>query len=352
MSRVGADTHIMRPDPAEVLDLLRSLPSKKTPWKTTPRSEEIAYLARGEYSLNYLIGSGEPGISYVARLVTGSQMDLSIQEQAHYEYHALGLIEASGVTPAPHLVYTEPSGLPYPIILEDYLPGRPLSYATDLSAAGRCVAAIHILGVPDGHDLQTHPDPSPAVLDESAELVEPYLEWDGSSEDSKEALRAAFDRIRGYREIEGLFKPEDLAIVNYDLNTHNFVVEDGRARLLDWEKARIAPRTEDVAHFLLPTTTLWRDETAARLTPEQEQEFLDVYVEQAGIEDRGRFETQLTAVKLMISLRAVSWCAWALQAHERGERAAGDEMLNKARRYLEPGFLEDLFGLKDIRRGG
>lgn len=29
--------------------------------------------------------------------------------------------------------------------------------------------------------------------------------------------------------------------------------------LLDREKAHIAPRTEDVAHFLPPTTTLWRD---------------------------------------------------------------------------------------------
>lgn len=346
MCRVSGEVPITGPTSAEVAEHLRTLPKSETPWESPPSEARVSFLAQGEYSLNYVVGSRDSESLYVARLITGTQMGLALGDQARYEHHALGLVAASGVTPTPYLVDPEPVGLPYPMILEGYLPGRPLEYATDLRTAARCVAAVHALGVPERHHLHSHPDPAPAVLAESARLLEPYLEWEGAAQESKLALGEAFERIREFQEVEGLFEPDDLAIVNYDLNTHNFVVERGEARLLDWEKARIAPRTEDVAHFLLPTTTLWRDETATRLTREQEREFLDEYASHAGVVGRERFETQLTAVRIMISLRAVSWCAWALQAHERGERPAGEEMLDKARTYLEPEFLRDLFGLE------
>ena len=121
--------------------------------------------------------------------------------------------------------------------------------------------------------------------------------------------------------------------------------EDGAARLLDWEKARISPGVEDLAHFLLPTTTLWRDETATRLSREQEREFVDEYAGRAGVSGRERFERQLEVASLAIALRAVSWCAWAQQAHFRKERAASEEMLDKAEKYLKPEFLRELLGL-------
>ena len=50
-------------------------------------------------------------------------------------------------------------------------------------------------------------------------------------------------------------------------------------------------------------------------------------------------------MKTIVSLRAVSWCAWALQETARaGRPIANEETLNKSRRYLEPAFLEGLFG--------
>ncbi len=307
----------------------------------------VGFLARGEYSLNYLV-RGAPGgdPDLVARLVTGTQMGLPLREQASYEHHALELLAPSGVTPRPHHVDPDAEGLPYPLILEEYLPGRPLDYATDLTAAARCVAAVHALGVPGDHHLHVHPDPAPAILEESHGLAEPYLSWTGAPEESKAALLKGFARIEGFLEREGLFVGDDLAIVNYDLNTHNFVVDEagGAARLLDWEKARIAPRTQDLAHFLLPTTTLWRDASAALLTEEQEEEFVGEYLDLNPVEDRTLFRERLEAMKTIVSLRAVSWCAWALQETARaGRPIANEETLNRSRRYLEPGFLEGLF---------
>ena len=308
----------------------------------------VGFLARGEYSLNYLVRREPLGeAALVARLVTGTQMGLPLREQAPYEHHALELLAPSGVTPRPHHVDPDPEGLPHPLILEQYLPGRPLDYATDLAAAARCVATIHALGVPEDHRLQVHPDPAPAILEESRGLAEPYLSWPDAPEESKTVLLKGFTLVEGFLERGGLFVGDDLAIVNYDLNTHNFVVKGeagGEAKLLDWEKARIAPRTQDLAHFLLPTTTLWRDDTAALLTEGQEEEFLGAYLERNPVEDEARFREKLEAMKTIVSLRAVSWCAWALQETARaGRPIANEETLNRSRRYLEPGFLEGLF---------
>ena len=305
-------------------------------------AEAVSFLARGEYSLNFLVQDGS-----VARLVTGSQMGLPLTEQAVYEYGALGILAPSGVTPKPYFVDPEPAGLSYPLILEEYLPGRPLDYATDLSAAARCVAAIHALRVPQNHYLQVHPDPAPAILEESRGLAEPYFQWEEASKESKDALRAGFRRIEEFLAEKDLFTGDDLAIVNYDLNTHNFVVENGEAKLLDWEKARIAPRTQDLAHFLLPTTTLWRDDTATLLSGEQEQEFIEEYLRYAPVPDPERFRIQLEAMRTIVSLRAVSWCAWALQETARSVRPiANEETLNKSRQYLQPKFLTRLFASK------
>ncbi|QIN79763.1 phosphotransferase [Rubrobacter marinus] len=310
-----------------------------------PGEPAAAFLARGEYSLNYRVRGGA-GQDLVARLVTGTQMGLPLGEQALYEHAALGLVAPSGVTPKPRLVDPEPDGLPYPLILEEFLPGRPLDYGKDLAAAARCVAGVHALGVPDDHALQVHPDPAPAILEESRGLAEPYLGWDGAAGESKAGLRKGFRKVEGFLGQKGLFAGDDLAIVNYDLNTHNFVVgDDGTAKLLDWEKARIAPRTQDLAHFLLPTTTLWRDDTAALLSDEEEREFVRAYLEQAPATNTARFYEQLEAMKTIVSLRAVSWCAWALQETAQSSRPiTNEETLAKSRAYLEPGFLEGLFG--------
>lgn len=305
----------------------------------------VAFLARGEYSLNYrVLGGTPPGL--VARLVTGTQMGLPLGEQALYEHAALGLVAPSGVTPGPYHVDPDPEGLPYPVILEEFLRGRPLDYAMDLASAARCTAAVHELGVPPEHGLQVHPDPAPAILEESRGLAEPYLGWDGAPGESKAGLERGFRRIEGFLGQKGLFTRDDLAIVNYDLNSHNFVVdEEGSVKLLDWEKARISPRSQDVAHFLLPTTTLWRDDTATLLSKEQEREFVDAYLEHGSVRDTGRFLEGLEAMKTIVSLRAVSWCAWALRETARSSRPiTNKETIQRSRSFLEPEFLERLFG--------
>lgn len=107
-----------------------------------------------------------------------------------------------------------------------------------------------------------------------------------------------------------VFAEPDLVFVNYDLNTHTFIVgpNDRFVSLVDWEKARVAPTVQDIAHFLLPTTTLWRSSTATLLTPDQEASYLGTYLSERPHLDQDRFMLQVSAMKRLIALRAISSC--------------------------------------------
>jgi thiamine kinase-like enzyme len=212
----------------------------------------------------------------------------------------------------------------------------------DLEAAARCVAATHRLGVPADHRLQVHAAAARSLLDEAAELAAPYLAWSDAPATSVVALRRAFELAEASADAvaPGAF---ELAIVNTDLNSHNFVVNDGRAWLLDWERARIAPAAQDLAHFLLPTTTLWRADSAKRLKPADEARFVTTYLAERPELDAEGFRRQLAALKAAVALRAVAWCAWALHATATGNRAlSNQETLERCHMYLDAAFLRHL----------
>lgn len=310
--------------------------------------EQPRFLARGEYSLNYHLPfvTGDA----VLRLVTGSQIGLALPDQVVYEARALKLLAPSGRTPRLLAVEPQPEALPYPFLTETFLPGRPLDYATDLVGAAACVADIHAVPVTADHGLQLHDRPGPSIYAESRAWATKYLGWDGAATASRAELHRAFEAVeRDLAASDDLFREPDLVFVNYDLNTHNFVVHDGQVALLDWEKARVAPAVQDLAHFLLPTTTLWRAATATRLTAAQRDGFIDAYLACRPAPDRTRFLQQLAAMERMIALRAVSWCAWALHAAATGERAISNrETLDASAGYLQPDFLADLFGTATV----
>ena len=314
---------------AELTDVLR-----------LPASPEVRFLARGEYSLNYFFKHGSRQL--VARLVTGSQIGLGLPEQVRYETRALELLAPSERTPRVQMAVPEPQAAPYPYLVIDFLPGRPLVYRTDLKAAACCIAAIHRLGVPADHRLQVHAAAARSLLDEAAELAAPYIAWEHAPASSILALRRLFEVAEAS---DHAVAPDtfDLAIVNTDLNSHNFVVSDGHARLLDWERARVAPAAQDLAHFLLPTTTLWRSDSATRLTPADEARFVATYLAERPELDAERFRAQLAALKTAVALRAVAWCAWALHATAAGSRALNNqETLERCYTYLDAEFLRHL----------
>ena len=109
----------------------------------------VRFLARGEYTLNYLANIQSRDI--VVRLITGSQMGLSLTDQLYYEAQALRLLTPSNRTPQLIGVEPHPERLTYPFLVMTYLPGTPLDYATDLVPAAHCLARIHRVVIPTNH---------------------------------------------------------------------------------------------------------------------------------------------------------------------------------------------------------
>lgn len=330
------DQHLHSLVPVEALidDLQRHLGTVYPP--------QVSFLAAGEYSLNFLVAY--EGREVVARCVTGSQMEMSPTDQITYEAHALELLGASGRTPHFFSLEVEPKQVVYPFMILEYLPGKPLNYLTDLEEAARCMAAIHQLRAPENHRLVVHDDPAPPLLDEAWLLAKPYLDWEDAPAGSSEALRKLFDVVEsGLSDEDDPFAGANLSIVNTDLNSHNFVVHEGRVSLLDWERARVGPAVQDLAHFLIPTTTLWRDDTSTRLSDADEDLFVNVYLSERPELDRMHFISQLREMKRLATLRAVSWCAWLIQATATGKRPISNpETLANSQTFLTPDFLGEL----------
>lgn len=319
-------------------DLQRHLGSQYPP--------QVELLAEGEYSLSYLVRYDEQEV--VARCVTGSQLGLSPADQVAREAHALELVAASGRAPRLISVQTAPKKVVYPFMVRERLPGRLLDYATDLELAARCIAAVHEVRIPEDHKLVVHDDPALPLLDEAWLLAQPYLSWDAAPPASISGLKRLFEVAESSLENESdPFREADLSIVNANLDSHNFVVQDDTASLLNWDRARIAPSVQDLAHFLAPTTTLGHADSAVRLSDAGEDLFLSVYLEERPHIERDRLLHHLQVMKLLTSLRAVGRCAWLAHATATGSRPqVGGEMLAVNQALLEPDFLEELASIR------
>jgi hypothetical protein len=273
---------------------------------------EVTFLAAGEYNENYRVRGAD--FDLVFRVNHGTQLGLS--EQVEYEFAVLEAVAPSGVTPKPVRCFPKSQRFPNGALLMEYLPGRSLDYERDWQGAASCFAAIH--GVPADTRLIRQEHPVADIVAECNELL-------GRFENPKRAVaRRAIEAYK--KEIETLarsgadtFDAETHCITNTEVNSGNFIVDDDRVRLVDWEKAVVSFRYQDLGHFLVPTTTLWKsdyefDDTARRA-------FLEHYHEQASPPVSVDALDEYTSIlERTILLRAYSWCYMATAEYARGDR--------------------------------
>ena len=311
----------------------------------------VDFLAQGEYSLNYLVGDGTA--RSVCRLVTASQMEMALPTQTAYEYTALELLQGSGVTPRP--LFCDPSlgELPYGLIVESYLPGRPLDYRLDLLGAAEAVAAYHRLPVPDDAPLFRPTALLAAIYDESLGFFSVFRAAPGRLAPLVPLFESAFVKAQQRLADEAIFwRGNRPVFVNYDLNPYNFIVaaaegEQGPVAVIDWEKARISTPAQDLAHFLVITTTLWKQSRAYLLSDEEEDRFLATYINAREAIDGPLLREQVALMKFFIYLRALSWCAMAWVEYQQPNRAIRNaDTFAKIEEYLHEDLLRRVYGLE------
>jgi len=289
---------------------------------------EISHLASGEYNENYLVKSS--GGKSVFRINHGSQ--LFIDNQIEYEFTVLKSLEESGVTPRPFFFENRPSGFDGGVLLMEYIDGKPLDYKTDSEKAAYIFSKIH--KIPVNRRLIVQADPIGDICRESLKLIN----MNGTDEYSciRSLLLEYHDEMLKLSEVEkDLFSNESMCIVNSEVNSGNFIISGARSVLVDWEKAVVSYCYQDLGHFLVPTTTLWK--TDYRFNREGKTEFLKSYIEYSELEtgiDEVLYKTEI--LERVILLRALSWCYMAYDQYVSGNKnLTHDGTFKKIKYYLD-----------------
>lgn len=287
----------------------------------------VEFLAAGEYNENYLIRSRSG--KYVFRINHGSQ--LGLDNQIEYEFKVLKAVEPSGVTPRGLFVDGAADGFADGVLLMEYLPGRALRYATDVQAAAEVFSRIHSLPVVEGLIVQRNP--VEAIAEESHGLIHRFPDHPLIRE--KVHLLRYHEKILTLAEnTRDYFTNEQLCIVNTEVNSGNFIVQPDKTCLVDWEKAVVSYRYQDLGHFVVPTTTLWKSNYL--YSEEEKLSFIQHYIEKLklGLDIREVFE-KTKILERTILLRAISWCFMAYYEYTREARTLRNpDTFAKIRDYL------------------
>lgn len=292
------------------------------------QADRVEFLAAGEYNENYLVVSG--GLRYVFRINHGSQ--LGLENQIEYEFHVLKSVEASGVTPKAFHFDPIPRELDGGVLLMEYIEGNPFEYRRDGGKAAFVFSRVHAL--PADKRLVVQSDPVRDIAEESLVLLNRY--GDHPLQGEKARLLGYHDRVlRMGEETRRLFENETLCIVNTEVNSGNFIVNGERAWLVDWEKAVVSLRYQDLGHFLAPTTTLWK--TSHTYSKGEKRDFLSRYSRLLGLEaDLEEIVSKTEILEKTILLRALSWCFMAYYEYTRMERTIKNrDTFEKIKGYLD-----------------
>ena len=304
-----------------------------------PDRVEEAYepLAQGEYNKNYVFRHPKLNKKLVLRINFGSQMHL--EKQVEYEFNALKLLEDSGRTPKALYVDASLSKIDYGIMVMEFFKGEPLDYKKDLKAAAFCLADIHAVALPEKNTLIVPENPVAAVLKECEEMFLVYETSDLADKSKKEKIRTMLERVKKLSKTQELGSSHKCCI-NTELNSSNFLIDEGKAFLVDWEKPIIGEAAQDLAHFLAPTTSFWK--TDIILSSKEKDDFISDYINAVGdrfdtakIEERTKYYIPLNC------MRGISWCAMAWIQYKKADKGLRNEFTaRKLDAYLSDEFLK------------
>lgn len=323
----------------KVLDPIRDIDVREDIVRILSEDEEAVFLAQGEYNANFVFDNH----SKLFRIALGSQLHL--ENQIAYEYHALKGLEVSGVVPkALKLVESAPllGGKGY--LIEEFLPGRPLDYEKDLLVAAKLLAKVHSVNPADIPHLIVAEKPFQVMMDEFTQMFSYYQQWDRNDKSIEHRILWMLDALKKF---DLNTEIENAAVINTELNSHNFLMNDtGNSYIIDWEKPLVGEREQDIAHFLAPTTTLWRTD----------YQFNAIEM-RAFVEEYNRWSTrEINPVKLnqyllFTCMRGITWCAMAyVQYNETAKISINSDTYKVISKYLTSDFISEIE--EHFERGG
>lgn len=286
----------------------------------------IECIGSGEYNINYRFN-----YDYVFRINMASQMNLG-EKQIEYEYKALKELEETEVVPKVYKYETKGKYIPYGYLIMDYLEGRPLNYSKDLKIAAKLLSKIHNKKV-ISTDIIKAEYPFKSMYEECKAMFSYYKNW-SKKEERVESLIQKMLSIAYQLDLNR--KIDNPCIINTELNSGNFIIGE-KSFVIDWEKPILGECEQDIAHFLVPTTTNWKTDTI--LTEEEIEEFLNEYEKYRDIN-----MDKLKTYFVFNCLRGVTWCSMAKVEYESENRKLNNkDTFEKINLFLSEKYLNFLF---------
>lgn len=324
--------------------LLKARPAAIPDW-SIEEPFAIEPLGQGEYNMNFLVKQSMN--AWVLRVNTGSQIGLTIAKQIAYEYQTLELLKPTGVAPTPYFLDDSLEHLPYGVLGMAYLRGEKLDYRRDLTDAARLFARYHQLQVPEHQNHLIHEThPLTLTYQRCLRMLRVYLDSDLGNPALKSYLRQVRDWADEARKREIYYQQDPWnCIINTEVNNTNWIInrKAKTLHLVDWEKPLWGDPSQDLSHFRVPTTTLWK--TSYRMSNEDKTLMMQAY--QSGINDPHLADTIEERTRLrdpFNCLRGVSWCAMAWVQYRRGDHLLKNpDTFQKLEMYVDLNFVRELF---------
>jgi hypothetical protein len=265
------------------------------------------------------------GTGLLARVPKQSQLGLPAAEHLAYEAACFERAQPGGHTPRLHAVLAPSAALPRGALIVDEIAGRPARLPQDLPALVDALASVHTLALPGAARRAPLLDPADALAALQQEIVAQAAHLDAArlepaSRARIDAERRAFDRL-----VAAAARPKR-ALIAFDGHPGNFIVDaNGRAWLVDLEKARYGHAALDLAHATLYTSTTWDIASSAVLSPQALQAACERWAARVHADaSERRF---IAPLRRAMWLWSVTWCAkWrALSSHAPREAAGGED---------------------------
>ncbi len=268
------------------------------------------------------------GHDVLLRVPKQSQFALAAADNLAYQAACFERVAASGHGPKLFGVIPPRPEIPMGALLVERIHGRPPRLPGDLPAFAEAMARVHALPVPPAGErppLADHRDPVGEALAEieqqAAFLAEAGLAAAAEAEIRDElAWATSFAREVA---ISGLEQPMTLVLT--DTHPGNFLIDgtdgNGRAIIVDLEKALYGSPGTDLAHATVYSSTTWDPDSHSELALGDVAAFYRGYrtalTEAAGEALAAELAPWLIPMRRLLFLRAITWCVKWSVLHRR-----------------------------------
>ncbi len=266
------------------------------------------------------------GTGALLRVPRQSQFALSAVENLEYQLAGFARVAAGGHAPRLHGAIQPSGDIPMGAVIVDCIEGRPAELPGDLPALADCLASIHALPAPaPAHrpPLADHRDPVAGTF-AFIEAQAPFLAAATGDAAARRMIEEEIGWARQFaQECAGVAQP--VTLVATDTHPGNYVIrDDGRAFIVDLEKALYGSPAVDLAHCTLYTSTTWDIDSSVVLSAADIADFYIYYLGSIPPALARALEPWLMPLRRLTWLRSTTWAAkWRVESKK--QRTAGKD---------------------------